>query len=217
MRRPPRLLSLLLLLLLPDTVDGFIIQRVEGPNHSAITHASVAGGSHIYLLGTGLGSPFNPPAVFLGSAARCDVQPFTSTKNRLHCIVNPHRLPPISLEFDDTIDVTDVGNGGGETNEGVVMLPLRVFKGTRLAQCWHVDGETTPIHFSPLRHAGACRGLAPPRGQRHLSTRRRLTPSSRDVERAALRRRFSCLHVQATIPTVGSTLTPPARRAWTAC
>ena len=76
------------------------IQRITGPGGTPITHASVAGGSHIYLSGTNLGSPFNPPIVFIGSVARCDVQPFTSTKNRLHCIVNPHRLPPITAEYD---------------------------------------------------------------------------------------------------------------------
>ena len=94
---------------------------------SEISHASVAGGSHIYLIGTNLGSPFNAPHVFIGSVARCDVQPFTSTKNRLHCIVSPHRLPPMSLEHDPK---------GKE-----VMLPLRVFQGGRLAQCWHSDGK----------------------------------------------------------------------------
>ena len=99
------------------------------PQGAPITHASVAGGSHIYLIGTNLGSPFNPPVVFIGSVARCDVQPFTSTKNRLHCITSPHRLPPISVEHEPA---------GRE-----VMLPLRVFKGTRLAQCWHADGPNT--------------------------------------------------------------------------
>ena len=89
----------------------------------------MAGGSHIFLIGTNLGSPFNAPYVFIGSVARCDVQPFTSTKNRLHCIVNPHRLPPISIEH----------NPAGRE----VMLPLRVFKGSRLAQCWHSDGPNT--------------------------------------------------------------------------
>ena len=116
---------------------------------SDIAKMSVAGGSHIYLIGTNLGSPFNPPYVFIGSVARCDVQPFTSTKNRLHCIVSPHRLPPMDLEYNAT--------------NREVMLPLRVFKGTRLAQCWHSDGKNTNcwVYFDPSATPRVERVLTP--------------------------------------------------------
>ena len=84
MRSPPMLLCWLVVCLVP--ASAFIIQGLEGPNGTEITHASVAGGSHLYLIGTNLGSAFAPPTVFIGSSGRCDVQPFTSTRNRLHCI-----------------------------------------------------------------------------------------------------------------------------------
>ena len=68
-----------------------------------------------------------------------DVQPFTSTKNRLHCIINPHRLPPIAHD----------GYSAEPSDAAIKSLPLRVFKGTRLAQCWHSDGANRDcmIHF----------------------------------------------------------------------
>ena len=123
----PGFLPVLAALLAAHEGGAFIIQRIEGAGGQEITNASVAGGSHIFLVGTNLGSPFSPPMVFVGSVARCDVQPFTSTKNRLHCIVNPRKLPPITADYDAA---------GKE-----VSLPLRVFKGTRLAQCWHSEGR----------------------------------------------------------------------------
>ena len=150
----------LLFALLPGLCDTFIIQRVEGPEGTPITHASVAGGSHIFLMGTNLGSPFNPPMVFLGSVARCDVQAFTSTKNRLHCIVNPHRLPPITDEYDGTGESAVPREVAGEFREkgyaGERHLPLRVFKGTRLAQCWHDIGPNKNCCKPPCTMA--CRG-----------------------------------------------------------
>ena len=55
---------------------------------SEIAYASAAGGTHVYLSGTSVGSAFSPPVVYVGinADAECKVQPFTSTRNRVHCI-----------------------------------------------------------------------------------------------------------------------------------
>ena len=87
-----------------------------------------AGGTHVYLSGTNIGSAFAPPDVFIGSRAdaRCIVQPFTTAKNRLHCIIDAEGLPPPSVQYVE----------GGS----FVTQPLRVVRDGRIAQCWHVGG-----------------------------------------------------------------------------
>ena len=105
-----------------------VIQRVFGANHSEVAFASAGGGTHVYLSGTDIGSAFSPPTVFVGinADAQCVVQPFTTTRNRLHCIVYAEGLPPPDALYDPT----------GRFAEH----PLRVLKGGRLADCWHVGG-----------------------------------------------------------------------------
>ena len=120
-------------LLCSSTASAFVIQGVEGPNGTEITHASVAGGAHIYLVGTNLGSAFAAPSVFIGSAGKCDVQPFTSTRNRLHCIINSVGLPPPTLEYSP--------------HPSIVEMPLRVYKGTRFAECWMDYGINKDCHL----------------------------------------------------------------------
>ena len=85
---------LVLLLLAATPSRGMVINRVFGANGSEVAFASAGGGAHVYLSGTDIGSAFAPPDVFIGinADARCVVQPFTSTKNRLHCIVNAEGL-----------------------------------------------------------------------------------------------------------------------------
>ena len=117
----------LLLLLIPG-VPGMVIQRVTGANQSEISHASSAGGSHVYIFGTDIGSAFSPPTVYLGTNAdaQCVVQPFTSNRNRLHCIISGDGLPAPDLTYSATAKF--------------VSEPLRVYKDGRLADCWHVGG-----------------------------------------------------------------------------
>ena len=93
------LLCLLGILVAP--CRAMVIQRVIGANRSEVAYASAGGGTHIYLAGTGIGSAFAPPDVFIGinADARCVVQPFTSTRNRLHCIVYAEGLPPPDVVY----------------------------------------------------------------------------------------------------------------------
>ena len=95
-----------LLLMMPACAMGMVIQRVTGAGQSEITHASSGGGTHIYLAGTDIGSAFAPPSVFIGvnAEASCTVQPFTSNRNRLHCIVNPENVPAPDADFNRTGD-----------------------------------------------------------------------------------------------------------------
>jgi hypothetical protein len=95
---------------------------------SQIGHASAGGGTHVYLSGAGIGSAFSPPTVFVGinADAECVVQPFTSSRNRLHCIIGAEGLPPPDLAY----------NPAGRFYDH----PLRVYKSGKLAQCWHVGG-----------------------------------------------------------------------------
>ena len=125
-----RALLLLRLLLAPAAVTGFVIQRVFGANSSELSHVSAGGGAHVYLTGTSIGTAFAPPIVYIGiqAQAQCIVQPFTSTNNRLHCIVFADGLPPPTPVY--------TASGVFESH------PFRVYKadGSRLAQCWHVGG-----------------------------------------------------------------------------
>ena len=65
----------------------------------------------------------------------CSVQPFTSAKNRLHCIIGAEAVPAPTPEY---------------APEGVfVSLPLRLYNRGRLAECWHVgsSGPGCSIRF----------------------------------------------------------------------
>ena len=128
MRRAGCSLLLLAALLAPPHADAAVIQRVFGANSSEIGWATPAGGTHVYLSGTGIGSAFSPPTVFVGinADAECMVQPFTSTRNRLHCILDPEGLPPLDVEYKAAGRFVD--------------HPLRVLKSGRLARCWHTGG-----------------------------------------------------------------------------
>lgn len=71
---------------------------------------------------------FAPPEVFVGinAEARCVVQPFTSSRNRLHCIINSEGLPPPDVRYNP------LGR--------FALYPIRVVRNGRLATCWHVGG-----------------------------------------------------------------------------
>ncbi|KOO31606.1 fibrocystin [Chrysochromulina tobinii] len=116
------------LLMLPAFALGMVIQKINGAGQSEISHASSGGGTHIYISGTDIGSAFAPPKVFIGinADAECVVQPFTSNRNRLHCIISPENLPAPDADYNLT--------------GRFVTEPMRVLKEGRLAQCWHVGG-----------------------------------------------------------------------------
>jgi hypothetical protein len=79
--------------------------------------------------GTDIGSAFAPPDVFVGinADARCVVQPFTSSRNRLHCIVDAEGLPPPDTHYD--------------ARGRFASHPLRLVVNGRIAQCWHTGGS----------------------------------------------------------------------------
>eukprot|EP00908_Phaeocystis_cordata_P019737 Transcript_31336.p1 GENE.Transcript_31336~~Transcript_31336.p1 ORF type:complete len:258 (-),score=16.57 Transcript_31336:1252-2025(-) len=109
-------------------VQGAVVRRVSGPDESEITHASAGGGVSVYLTGSALGTPFNPPTVLVGTKgdAECVVQGFTSSLTRLHCIIGAAGLPPPSLSYTSSGSFQD--------------LPLYVIKAGKRADCWHVGG-----------------------------------------------------------------------------
>ena len=83
------------------------------------------------------------------------MQPFTTTRNRLHCIIGAGGLPPPDPEY----------NAAGR----FAQHPLRIYKGTRLAACWHVGGANHDCQLTfdlgatprmlrvltPVMHSGA--------------------------------------------------------------
>ena len=121
----PRLILAVLLSCLTPAL-GMIIQNMLAPNRSAIAHASSGGGTHIYIQGTDIGSAFAPPTVTIGGSL-CQVQAFTSTNNRMHCIVQTDGLPAPSPVY----------NPDGE----FVSRNLFLYKGSEgPAACWHTGG-----------------------------------------------------------------------------
>ena len=64
--------------------NGAVITRLTGVNRSEIHQASAGGGTHVYLLGTSLGSAFSPPTVRIGITAgagtECVVQDSSALK-----------------------------------------------------------------------------------------------------------------------------------------
>ena len=75
--------------------------------------------------GSDTGSAFAPPTVLLGQLGHvvCNVQPFTSAKNRMHCIISSENAPAPLLDYD--------------ANGSFVSLPLLVYNRGRRAECWH--------------------------------------------------------------------------------
>ena len=117
------------LLALLATAHGMVIQRVTGPNEAEISHASAGGGVHIIVTGTDLGSTFAPPTIRVGinGDAECVVQTFSSTRNRMHCIVSAEGLPAPTPSYDASGSFQDV--------------PLFAYRNAEnYADCWHVGG-----------------------------------------------------------------------------
>ena len=120
--------SLALLSHIVSVANGGVVQKVFGANSSEVAYASSGGGTHVYVGGVDVGSAFAPPDVFIGSNgdARCVVQPFTSSNNRLHCVISAEGLPPPDLLY----------NASGR----FVDMPMQVVVSGRPAQCWHMGG-----------------------------------------------------------------------------
>ena len=138
--RPHALLCVFALLTrAPAGVEAIVINRIYGPNHTELSHLSVGGGAHLYISGVELGTPFSPPAIRIGinGNTACEVQGFTSTRNRLHCIIQPGGLLPPSEEYDPN------GDEGthGEATALIQNVPLFIVgpRGEH-ADCWHVGG-----------------------------------------------------------------------------
>ena len=121
---------LLALALVAPRASAFVIQSVHGANCSELTHLSAVGGAHVCRPGTDLGSVFAPPTIFVGNQnqAECVVQPFTSSRNWVHCIdqVDGLLLPP--YQYDDAAG-------------SPVSYPMRACNRGRSAHCWHVGGN----------------------------------------------------------------------------
>ena len=141
---PTARLAWLLLLCVACDVRCHVINRVTGANTSELTHLSVGGGASIYITGSQIGTPFAPPAIFVGihGDARCTPQSFTSSNNRIHCIIDPDGLPPPKRDYQAD-GVTHSMWAGGETAvDGAFQdLPLYlVAMSGQHADCWHVGG-----------------------------------------------------------------------------
>ena len=127
MRCASRLLLLSLALAAPP-VRCAVVQKIWGANDSQVLHASCGGGTHVYFSGANIGTAFAPPTVLLGLRGQleCTPQPFTSGRNRVHCIVSSENTPAPSPIY--------------EAAGAFVSMPMRVYKGGQLAKCWHGGG-----------------------------------------------------------------------------
>ena len=104
------------------------LQLPPSPHGSQTSPSLAATLRHVYLIGTDLGTAFAPPTIYLGinAQAECKVQPFTSSKNKLHCIIGAEGVPQASPAYSHA--------------GSFVSLPFRVVKNGRIARCWHVGG-----------------------------------------------------------------------------
>ena len=125
----------LLCLLLVANARAAVIKQIWGSNRSELLFASSGGGSHVYLSGANIGTAFAPPLVYLGLRGQleCSVQPFTSARNRMHCIITSINTPAPTLDYRPE----------GE----FVTLPLRMYKGGQLAKCWHEGTAGCAVRF----------------------------------------------------------------------
>ena len=118
-------------------VRSAVIQDVWGANRSELLFASSGGGTHVYLSGVDIGSAFAPPVVLIGALGHieCRVQPFTSAKNRMHCIVSADRAPAPLTTY----------NPSGF----FVSMPIRSLVRGQLAECWHqgAAGDNCAVRF----------------------------------------------------------------------
>ena len=115
---------LLCILYLPFARSA-VVKDIWGANRSELLYASSGGGTHVYLSGADIGSAFAPPTILMGQQGKiaCNVQPFTSAKNRMHCIISGENAPAPLPDYHPS----------GQ----FVSLPIMVVVRGRPAECWH--------------------------------------------------------------------------------
>ena len=124
---------LLGLLLVPDAL-AMVIQRPYGVAQRDISHAPAGGGSHVYLIGQGLGIAFSPPTIRVGvnGDGECVVQPLTSSRNRMPCIIGSGGLPAPTVDYQES--------GTFQCVPLFADNPYRKSAHNDHADCWHVGG-----------------------------------------------------------------------------
>lgn len=142
----------ILLLALLALCAAPLVRKLEGYGADSWRRAGTGGGASLYISGVGLGSAEAPPSVLVGSSP-CEVQSFTSTSERLHCLL------PVVSHADFAM---------AELDERCVRLPLRVVVSGTIANCLVdcvvlIDFTKTPnvtdIRTPLLEPGGACLGL----------------------------------------------------------
>ena len=115
------------LLLIAASARGMIVQRVSTSDHAELAFVSSAGGAHVFLHGVDLGSAFAPPTVRIGTYGHieCAVQPFTSTKNRIHCIIQSDNLPAPTSRYDPRGQFVSLPRDQGRAARRVLARGLR--------------------------------------------------------------------------------------------
>jgi hypothetical protein len=115
---------LLCILYLPFARSA-VVKDIWGANRSELLYASSGGGTHVYFSGVDIGSAFAPPTILIGQQGKvaCNVQPFTSAKNRMHCIISGENAPAPLPDYHPS----------GQ----FVSLPIMVVVRGRPAECWH--------------------------------------------------------------------------------
>ena len=118
-------------------VRSAVIQDIWGANRSELLFASSGGGTHVYLSGVDIGSAFAPPVVLIGALGliKCSVQPFTSAKKRMHCIISGDSAPAPLITY----------NPSGS----FVSMPIKTLVRGKLAECWHqgAAGDNCAVRF----------------------------------------------------------------------
>lgn len=154
--------GLIALVLLFSSARAAILRDIRGVQQSEVLFASSGGGTHVYLSGTDIGSAFAPPIVVLGERGQvdCKVQPFTSARNRLHCIISAAHAPAPLTEY----------NADG----AFVSLPLHLYHRSKRAKCWHEAalGDSCTVRFDVGATPRVLRVLTPlvePNGMLRLS------------------------------------------------
>ena len=139
-----------MLTLLPIFTSSMVINRITTTDDRELTYVSLAGGADIYISGVGLGTPFRPPTIFVGPTT-CDVQSFTSSNTRIHCVLNGDLLPPPPDAYATSTTNPSYASGDAMSKAGDFrMLKLyavpygvtarQLREGGRHADCWHVGG-----------------------------------------------------------------------------
>ena len=157
------------LTLLPIFTSSMVINRITTTDDRELTYVSLAGGADIYISGVGLGTPFRPPTIFVGPTT-CDVQSFTSSNTRIHCVLNGDLLPPPPDAYATSTTNPSYASGDAMSKAGDFrMLKLyAVPYGVTARQLR--EGGRQPVRLQKRRRVAPAPGLVP----RAFQLRRRL-------------------------------------------